>query len=175
MKYLEIFLRYFILLLVAFPNLFLFYLIFTPLTIYSSYFILKIFYDVYLNGNEIIFSDLVIRIIDACVAGSAYYLLLILNLSTPSIKFRQRIKMIFFSFLIFFIFNIIRILFLSNLLIFNSELFDFTHYLFWFFLSTLFVVLIWFYQVKIYKIKEIPFYSDIKRIMRLSRVSKRRT
>ena len=43
----------------------------------------------------------------------------------------------------------------------NSPYFDFTHLLFWYLLSTIFVVAIWFLIVKIYKIKEIPIYSDV--------------
>ena len=39
--------------------------------------------------------------------------------------------------------------------------FDITHKVFWYFISTIFVVGIWFIEIKIFKIKEIPFYSDL--------------
>ena len=44
----------------------------------------------------------------------------------------------------------------------GSSLFDITHKLFWYFGSIIFVVGIWFIEVKYFKLKEIPFYSDIK-------------
>lgn len=157
--------RYLFLLLVGFPNLFLFYFIFTPLTIYLVYFCLNIFFEVSLSGNVLSFADFPsVQIIDACVAGAAYYLLLILNLSTPKIKFKKRIKIIFYSFASLLAFNVLRIFILVALLNMDFEFFDLTHKFFWYFLSIFFVVGIWFVQVKIYQIKEVPFYSDIKSI-----------
>lgn len=44
----------------------------------------------------------------------------------------------------------------------GSTFFDFTHKIFWFLGSTLFVVIIWFLEVKIFKIKDIPIYTDLK-------------
>lgn len=163
----NIFLRYFILILVAIPNLYLFYLIFAPLTIYPTYFLLNLFFNASLNQNIIQFNGSSIELISACIAGAAYYLLLILNLSTPQIKFKKRIKLIFSSFLIFLILNILRIFFLSLLFYSGSNYFDITHKIFWYSISTIFVVGIWFFQVKYYKIKQIPFYSDIKHINHL--------
>src|SRR3989344_7597476 len=84
----ELILRYIILLGLSFPGLILFYKIFTPLTVYPVYFILSLFYDaVLLTKTTILIEGLVpIEIIGACIAGSAYSLLLILNLSTPNIN-----------------------------------------------------------------------------------------
>jgi exosortase/archaeosortase family protein len=161
---LEIFLRYFILILVAIPNLWLFYLIFTPLTVYLVYFLLSIFYSASILNNNIILINhqIPIELIGACVAGSAYYLLLILNLSTREIVLKKRIKVLLFAFGIFLALNILRIFFLSIMVISGSDFFDITHRIFWYALSTIIVVAIWFAEVKIFKIKEIPFYSDIK-------------
>jgi len=161
----NIFLRYLILILIALPNLYLFYLIFTPLTIYPVYFILNIFFEASINQNIIQFSDSSIELISACIAGAAYYLLLILNLSTPKIKFKKRIKLILSSFIIFLILNILRIFLLSLLFYSGSNYFDIAHKIFWYAISTVFVVGIWFFQVKYYKIKQIPFYSDIKYLL----------
>lgn len=162
-QFLSISIRYLILLLVAFPSFWLFYLIFTPLTIYSVYFALNIFFDVFLTGNVIILNGQIsIEIIPACIAGSAYYLLLILNLSIFKIKLSDRIKMISLSFLAFLIINILRIFILSTILLSNFKLFVITHLVFWYAMSTVFVVGIWFFEVKFFKIKEIPFYSDLK-------------
>jgi len=162
-SFLDIFLRYLILILVALPNLWVFYFIFTPLTIYPLYFLFKIFFEVSIAENILIIEKIFpIQLIQACVAGAAYYLLLILNLSVPKIKLKKRLKMIFFAFFCFLIINIIRIFLLSLLIFSNSELFDLTHKLFWYALSTIFVVSIWFIEIRIFKIKEIPIYSDLK-------------
>jgi len=160
-QFIDISIRYLILILIALPNIYIFYLIFTPLTVYSVYFLLNLFFDCTVTSNVITVSGVPIEIIKACVAGSAYYLLLIFNLSTPKIKFKKRINMIFISFASLLLLNILRIFFLSILFISSSIWFDFTHKLFWYLLSIVFVVGIWFAEVKAFKIKEIPFYSDI--------------
>jgi len=157
--------RYLILLTLMFSTP-LIYKIFLPLTVYSSANILRAFYEVAINNNIIIINFLIlIEIIPACVAASAYLLLLLLNLSVP-MNARKRIYSILISFLLFFILNILRIVFLSMLLVNNFAFFDLTHKLFWYFLSTLFVILIWFFIVKIFSIKEIPIYSDLRLLIK---------
>ena len=170
---LSIFLRYIILIIVAFPSLWIFYLIFTPLTVYPVYFLLSLFFPVSLISKTIILisGNVPIEIIEACVAGSAYYFLLILNLTTQGIKSKTRIYMILFSFAVFLLINIIRIFLLSLLAISGSSFFDITHIVFWYALSTVFVIGIWFFQVKVFKIKEIPIYSDIKFLYKQSRMN----
>lgn len=172
----DILLRYFILLIVAIPGLWLFYFVFTILTVYPVYWILNIFFDAFLvfdinflSKTVIWINDfLPIELIPACIAGSAYYLLLVLNLATPEIKIKTRISAIFFSLFAFLILNVLRIVFLSVLAITDSPYFDVTHKIFWYSLSTLFVVGIWFVEVKKFKIKEIPFYSDLKSLFELT-------
>ena len=164
-KFIDILIRYIILIIIALPNLWLFYLIFTPLTIYPVYFLLNLFFDSSLTGNLIIIKNYFpIELIGACIAGSAYYLLLILNLSTPNMKFPKRVKILFLSFVSLLIINILRIFLLSLVFISGSSFFDITHKLFWYIGSVVFVVGIWFAEVKLFNIKEIPFYSDIKLI-----------
>ena len=160
----EILVRYLILVAVAIPNLYIFYLVFTPLTIYPVYFLLNLFFKVSLINTTLLINNLSIKLISACIAGSAYYFLLILNLSTPKIKTNKRIKMIFWAFFFLLIVNILRIFFLSILAINDFSFFDITHKIFWYFLSIIFVIGIWFTQVKLFKIRKIPFYSDIKQI-----------
>jgi exosortase/archaeosortase family protein len=155
-----LFLRYLILILIGI-FLSLFYKILLSLTILPSSFLLNIFYDVSVIGNFILVEGIIIEIINACVAGSAYYLLLILNLTT-SMKEKQRTYSLIFSFASLFILNILRIVFLTALYLSNSTFFDFTHQLFWYVLSIFFVVGIWFLTIKLFKIKKIPVYSDIK-------------
>jgi len=155
--------RYILLVLIALPNLWLFYKIFKPLTIYPVYFLLSLFFDASLFGNVILlFNSVPIEFINACIAGSAYYLLLILNLSTHGIDFTKRIKMVVIAFASLLLINILRIFVLSMMYVSGSSWFDFTHELFWYLGSIVFVVAIWFLEVKYFRIKEIPFYSDIK-------------
>ena len=167
----DIAIRYAILVAVAIPNLWLFYTIFTPLTVYPVKWLLGFFYDaVLLSGNIILLNlSVPIEIIPSCVAGAAYYLLLMLNLFTPGIKLKTRVYMILSAFGIFLLVNILRIFVLSVLLSSNFSAFDVTHEVLWYAMSTLFVVGIWFYQVKIFKIKEIPIYSDLKFLYKNSR------
>lgn len=156
--------RYLILIIVAIPNLWLFYAIFTPLTTHPVYWLLSLFYNSsILNDNIIIINQAIsIELTKACIAGSAYYLLLILNLSTPGIKVKKRINMLLLAFASFFVVNILRIFSLSIVAVSGSSFFDITHRIFWYALSTIFVVAIWFAEVKAFNIKAIPFYSDMK-------------
>lgn len=168
-KFLRIISRYLILVLIALPGLDFFYYVFLPLTKLPVFTLLGIFFDPIMVGNVIFISQKSIEIVGACVAGSAYYLLLILNLSVPKINFLNRIKMLLFGFSIFLFINIARIFILSVMYVNDSLFFDFAHKLFWYIGSTIFIVAIWFLQIKVFKVKEIPFYSDLKYLYRKSR------
>ncbi len=161
-EFLSIIVRYGLLLILSLGGLWIFYFIFTPLTIYPLYFVLNYFFGATLNRTTIMVMSIPIEIIKACVAGSAYYLLLMFNLSTSNIKINQRLKMIIFSFLIFLMVNLLRIFVLTILYITGSPVFDIIHKLSWYAGSTVLVICVWFYQVKIYSLKNIPFYSDLK-------------
>ena len=117
-------------------------------------------------------NNIFIEIIEACVAGSAYYLLFILNLSIPNINLPKRFKLLFISFVSLLIVNIIRIVFLSVVFVTGASWFDIAHKIFWYIGSIIFVLVIWFLEVKYYKIKEIPFYSDLKFIYKNSKFKK---
>lgn len=169
----DIIFRYLILILVGFTNSGIFYLIFTLVTIYPVYFLLGLFFNPSLASNIIILNNIPIEIIGSCIAGSAYYLLLILNLATPGIKIKKRICIFLFSSLAFLTLNILRIVLLSIMFVSGVSLFDITHKLFWYLGSTIFVVGIWFLSVKIFKIKEIPFYSDIMFLLASSKKTKK--
>lgn len=159
----DILLRYSTLVIIGLVGINFFYFLFFSLTIYPVYFILKIFFNASLNLDIITINNLPsIKIIGACIAGSAYYLLLILNLAVPNIKLEKRIKLLLFSFASLLVINILRIFLLSIMFVQGISFFDLTHKLFWYVGSTLFVVAIWFIGVKIFHIKEIPFCSDIK-------------
>src|SRR3989344_7363635 len=190
-------LRYLLLLILGLGNLFIFYLIFTPLTIYSVFGLISRFYDVViLIGNPTQACDIAINflpflksiacmnttiffkgyfasIIPACIAGSAYYLLLILNLTTPMEK-RKRFYNLIFIIFSFLILNIIRII--TFAIIFANkgfEIFNLAHAATWYFGSTVLVILIWFLGVMLFKIKAVPIYADVKTIISQIRSSKK--
>ncbi len=173
-KFLFIFLRYLFALILGINSLYFIYLIFEPLTLYVSYFILELFYNVEIVKETVtlIIKDYSIEIVEACVAGAAYYLLLILNLTTP-MKIRKRINSLLFIIGGFFLLNIIRIIIFSILLINGFEYFDITHKVFWYVISTILVICVWFGNVYLFKIKEIPVYSDFKNIWREIKRSKK--
>jgi exosortase/archaeosortase family protein len=172
-KLLNLILRYSLLIIFVFLSVKVFYVIFTPLTIYPVFFVLKQFFNSYLMGNFIFVNNLPIEIIGPCVAGSAYLLLLMLNLSTPSIKLSKRLGITVFSFSLLLIVNILRIVLLSFMFVSGNSFFDMAHILFWYAGSVIFVVAIWFLSVKIFRIKEIPFYSDIKFLFDDSKLKKK--
>jgi exosortase/archaeosortase family protein len=161
--------RYSILVLFGILNNWFFYLIFTPLTIYPVYFLLSFLFPTTLMYNVLFVKNIPIEIIGSCIAGSAYYLLLILNLATPTLKWGKRIGMLLFSFASLLTINILRIFLLSVLYVSGVSFFDTAHKLFWYFGSVLFVVLIWFLSVRLFHVKEIPFYSDVISLLHLKR------
>ena len=85
--------RYGLLLILGLFNLWIFYKIFTPLTVYPVYWILYALDSgtTLLAGNNIFFAGHYAELVSACIAGAAYYLLLILNLTTP-MKLEKRVK-----------------------------------------------------------------------------------
>ena len=167
-----IFIRYILLFGLIF-SLSLIYKIFTPLTVYPVFWLLNLIYDyVIISQNIITIVNISpIELVPACIAGSAYLLLLILNLSV-SMKLKQRIYTILFSFGTLLVLNILRIFILSIMYHSGNTFFDITHKLFWYWLSTFFVVGIWFLMVKIFSIKQIPVYSDVKYFLRSIRKKK---
>ena len=171
-KLLFIILRYLFVLLIALPKLEIFYFIFTPLTLYPVYFLLNLVYNTLFFQNTLILQGYSIDIISACVAGSAYYLLLLLNFSV-SMPIKKRILSLVFSLFSFLIINILRIFIFSILLVSSFQYFDITHKIFWYFLSAVFVFLIWLATIKIFRIQEIPFYDDLKFMYKLTKKVKR--
>ncbi len=162
---LNLFLRYFSLVLLGVGNFFLIYKILIPMTTNVLSAILWLFTDTKMAGNIIHLALTSIEIAPACVAGSAFYLLLLLVLSTADIKPETRIKAILTSFFMLFSLNILRILILIPMT--GAHYFEIVHWIFWHLISIVFVVGIWFYIVKIYKIKSIPIYSDFKYLKKL--------
>lgn len=159
-KSLYILFRYLILLLIIIFGYNLIYILLKPITIKLTLLILRIFYNVYTNNDLIIINfSTYIYIAGACISASAYLLLVILNLTIP-LNIEIRIKSILYSFILFFIINITRIVTFSILYHEDFKYTDLTHSFFWYGLSTFFVLLIWFLSTKKFKIKNIPIYTD---------------
>lgn len=162
----SIFIRYIILVILGIPNLFVFYFIFTPLTVYPVFFLSDILYNAnLLPGNIISLQGILVNIIPACIAGAAYYFLLILNLTTP-MHLKKRIQSILFLFLMFLILNIIRIIIFINLALNKVQYFDLAHKTTWYIGSTILLIIIWFVNLSIFKIQSIPVITDLKSIKR---------
>jgi exosortase/archaeosortase family protein len=168
MKLFNILARYLLILVLFVPNLWFFYLVFTPPTVYLLYLLFNIFFGASFIGSNIILvaGSVPVELIKACIAGSAYALLFLLNMSVPDIKIKKRIIMVAFSFLILLILNIARIFVLTLFFIKNYSFFDEAHKLFWYVISSVFIVLIWFLEVKLFRIKDIPVYSDLKIVLK---------
>jgi exosortase/archaeosortase family protein len=183
-----LFFRYLSLILLGTFSLFIFYFIFTPLTFYPVFWALQALYGAIITTGEttiacnivsslgptfisniacidttINFKGYFASIIPACIAGSAYYLLAILNLTTP-MSVKTRIKSLTFLLVSFLILNILRILVFAVLFVQKGyAYFDIAHTATWYFGSTILVVLLWFTNILIFKIKSIPIYSDFKK------------
>ena len=163
-----IFFRYFILLILPLGNLWLFYSIFTPATIYPVYWILhKLVGAQLLVGNVLFIKGYYAEVIGACIAGAAYYFLSILNLSTP-MKPGKRIKSLVFMFATFLILNILRITIFAKLFSVGYRYFDLTHALVWYFGSTVLVVVVWFTNVLLFNINAVPIYTDMSSLFRVA-------
>ena len=77
-------------------------------------------------------------------------------------KPKQRTYSILLSTGLLLIFNVLRIVILAILFVNSFEYLHLTHKLIWYVLSTIFVVGIWFFTIKLLSIKQIPIVSDIK-------------
>jgi len=143
------------------------YFLISPLTFKLSY--LSLFYynpDV-ISATSFIIENHKLNFIPACTAASAYLLLALLILTTD-IKPKKALKVFLLGSLLILIANIIRIdILIATLIQFGSEAFDTIHLFFWKVLSTIYVVILWIILTKIFKIKEIPIYSDFKNILKL--------
>ncbi|MBT4175073.1 pacearchaeosortase [Candidatus Woesearchaeota archaeon] len=144
----------------------IFYWIFSPWTLHSTYWILNLVYDVVLEGNLISFDSVTFALIPACTAATAYLLLTMLILVTRGIKLLTRIKIWIYGCLLILVFNTLRIFLLIWIYVtFGQNYFDALHLMFWHVVSTVVVILIWIGLTKKYKVKGIPVYSDLKYIL----------
>ena len=150
------------------------YVILKMPTLFLSTLILDIFYnvDVYYLSSLFVINDNNFELVEACIAGSAFVLLVALNLVT-SMDWKTRIKSLAFLLLSLFVLNVIRISAFATLYVNEFTYFDFTHYAFWYFGSTILVVLLWFSAVRIFNISSIPLYTDIRLLIQEIRGNKK--
>jgi len=153
------FLRYILLFLFVLTNIFSFLL--PQATIKASFYIISIFTQATLTNSTIIFQSHSIEIIPACIALSAYYLLLILNLSTP-MPIKKRAYSLILTFALLFLVNVFRIAVFSFIFVSSQSLFTAFHFITWILLSSIIVFLVWYTGIKVFDIREIPVYSDLK-------------
>jgi exosortase/archaeosortase family protein len=156
---LGMFLRYFFILFLGMGNLYIFYKILTPITVFLISKTVGLFTEILVIRNIIFLKDFTVELIPACVAGSAFFLLFLLVFSSANITPKKRILALVISSIALLFLNYIRIIFL--ILIVNNFYFDLIHWILWHLVSVVFVVGIWFLVVKIFKIKSIPIYTDI--------------
>ena len=168
-KLFSIFVRYFFIIVLGVGNLFVFYKIFSPLTIYGLGFVLGFFRNVDIIGNIVYFGLDSIEIIPSCVAGAAYYFLFSLVMACR-MEIKTRFKAIGALIGSFFLFNMIRLIVLSFLI--GGASFEVVHWISWHLMSTLVVVALWIFAIKIFKIEAIPVWDDFKYLFSLSSFKK---
>lgn len=153
-----------------------FYAIFNPATIYSSWFLLRIFgYNAIINGMTLLVNGGGFAFIAACIALSAYYLLFLLVIFTKGLGLKKSLKLFFLGALLILAMNAVRIdLLIVLFLEAGMDWFNAVHMLFWKFISGVYVALVWIFLIRKYKVKEIPIYSDLKELFNKSLFRRKR-
>jgi exosortase/archaeosortase family protein len=159
--------RYLFVILASTGNFYLFYKLMTTPTVAAVAAALRPFFDILVVDNYIYVRGVVTEIVPSCVAGSAYFLLFFLVLSTADIKPVKRMAVLAFSFATLFIFNIARMVFL--VFIIHKPYFDTVHFVLQNLLLTVIVVAIWIGITSTVGIKTIPVYSDMKHLYSLTK------
>ena len=156
-----------LLLAIAYP---VFYLAFSPLTLWVSYGLLRLFTEATLAGTTILTDTATLVFVPACTAASAYLLLALLILLTKGISWRQGVFLFLLGSGLILMANIIRIQVLFYLL-FNvgKNYFDTLHLLIWKALSSVYVAGVWIYLTWKFKIRETPVVSDFQALLKLTK------
>ena len=157
--------------LIGYP---LFYMILAPITLHVSYFFFNIFMPSALVGTKIVTVMDSFELIPLYVATSAYLLLAILILLTKDISPSERFQMFVYGSLAILAFNILRIELLLLTYFSLNTAYDSLHLFVWKFMSTAFVVLLWLGLARLYKVKAIPVYSDLRHIMSMIKPSRKK-
>ena len=170
---LKIGIRYVCALFVMVFGLKIIYFLISPLTFKLSYWSLWYYHPTLISNASFIIQNNKLNFISACTAASAYLLLVLLTLTTK-MELKKSVKVFLLGILLIFIANIIRIdVLIITLIEFGSKAFETIHLLFWKILSSIYVVLVWIFLTKIFKIEKIPIYSDSKEIYKLYKRSQK--
>jgi len=147
----------------------IFYLLLLKPTLYAASIFLGGYNPIILEDSLVI-NNAVLKFIPACIASLAYLLLLLLILTTKDIEIRKRIRLFFIGSSIIFMANIIRIDALIYVYFeYGNEMFNMLHLFIWDLLSSVFVAFLWIALVKIYGIKSMPVYDDLKTLYKQAR------
>lgn len=111
---------------------------------------------------SILGGEATINIVKYCVTASAYYLLALFCIITWNITLWKRFLIFLIGSALIFGMNLARIVILIVTLLSNEEAFQAAHFALNFLLSVVYVVLVWFLLSVLFKVKTVPFYSDIK-------------
>lgn len=145
----------------------LFFFIFSWWTARLSFLLSSLFFDTILQANLLTVNGELVALVPACIAAGAYLLLALLILFTKDMGFFRGITMFFAGSLMILIGNLIRILALISLLVTQHvNYFDTLHLLSWKVLSSIYVVAVWIFLCKVYKITTIPLYSDLREVFK---------
>ena len=149
------------------------YFLISSLTFNLSYYSLFYYNPTLVSEASFIIGNHKLNFISACTAASAYLLLALLTLTTD-LNLKKSIKVFLLGSVLILIANIIRIdILIIALIEFGSRTFNTLHLFFWKVLSTVYVVLLWIFLTKIFKIKNIPIYTDFKEIYKIYKESKK--
>ena len=150
-----------------------FSIMFTQITISAVYFLLSAYKPILIN-NLLIVKIYKFEFVEACIVPYAYYFFWFLCLFTKDILTKIRIKMIVYGFIMIFLMNILRIVFVIDLAArYGLVWFNVVHLFIWHFISGIYIAIVWVILVRHYKIKSIPFYSDIKELYKRSIFNKK--
>ena len=137
--------------------------ILTPITLKLSYITLLYYNPILISADVMVINGIPFSFIEACIATSAYYLIILLVLLTKEITLKQRIKLIFIGSLLILLMNLLRIFILIFVTVnYGFYWFEIIHLAFWKFVSGIYIALVWILLVRYYKIKSVPVYDDIK-------------
>ncbi len=118
-----------------------------------------------IEGTSFLIQGYALNFIPACIATIAYILLALLILSTKDLSWKQRTAMFLTGSIMIFIANMLRIwVLLHFLLTYGYETFSLWHLFIWHGVSSIFVALTWIVLVRLYHVKSIPAYDDLKEL-----------
>lgn len=114
------------------------------------------------NAIQILGGAATLEVVKYCVTSSAYYLLALFTIITMNVQVWKRVLIFLSGTVLIFLMNIARIVLLTVTLLSNPEAFKAAHAALGMFISTIYVVIVWVLLSVLFKVKTVPFYSDIK-------------